>query len=203
MVTLYGDSRSGNCYKVAWLLSLLGQDFQWVETDVLRRETRTAAFMALNPHGKVPLLRLSTGDVLAESNAMLLFLSEGSRYLPKDRYQRALVYQWLFFEQYSHEPYVAVARFIVALSGRAEEESERLKGLYQRGHESLAIMDQHLSGRDFMVAEAFGVADIGLFAYTHVAHEGGFDLTPYPAISRWLERVEAEPGFLSMRQACQ
>ena len=200
---LYGDSRSGNCYKAALILSLTGRTFEWIETDVMRRATRTPEFLAMNPNGRVPLLQLPDGQYLAESNAMLLYLSEGSQYLPGDAYERALVYQWLFFEQYSHEPFIAVARFIVKLAGREIEEAARLKILREKGHEALSVMETALVSRPFLAGDQFSVADIALFAYTHTAEDGGIDLSPWPAVRRWLGRVEAIPNFLSMEEACK
>ena len=196
--TLYGDRRSGNCYKAALILSLTGREFQWVETDVMTGGTRTEEFLAMNPNGKVPLLQLPDGRCLAESNAMLLHLSEGTRFLPQDVFDRALVYQWLFFEQYSHEPYIAVARFIVLLAGREKEEAERLEQLRVQGDAALAIMDQALADKTFLAGDTFTVADIALFAYTHVAGDGGFDLGAYRNVQKWITRIEAYPGFISL-----
>jgi len=156
----------------------------------------------MNPNGKVPLLQLPEGRYLAESNAMLLHLSEGTRLLPQDDFERALVYQWLFFEQYSHEPYIAVARFIVKLAGRELEEGERLKVLRAKGNEALDVMDQWLKSHMFLAGEQFSIADIALYAYTHTAEDGGFDLSSWTAVRRWLRRVEAVPGFLTMEEAC-
>ena len=196
--TLYGDRRSGNCYKAALILSLTGREFQWVETDVMTGGTRTEEFLAMNPNGKVPLLQLPDGRCLAESNAMLLHLSEGTRFLPQDVFDRALVYQWLFFEQYSHEPYIAVARFIVLLAGRDKEEAERLEQLRVQGDAALAIMDQALADKTFLAGDTFTVADIALFAYTHVAGDGGFDLGAYRNVQKWITRIESYPGFISL-----
>jgi glutathione S-transferase len=201
--TLYGDRRSGNCYKAALILALTGRPFDWVETDVMQRATRTPEFLAMNPNGKVPVLRLPDGRYLSESNAMLLHLAEGTRYLPPDAYRRALAYQWLFFEQYSHEPYIAVARFIVAVAGREQEERERLATLRVKGYEALAVMERALARSPFLTGDEFGVADIALYAYTHVAEEGGFDLDAYPQVRAWLPRVSRVPGFLGMSQACR
>jgi glutathione S-transferase len=200
---LYGDRRSGNCYKAALILALTGRPFDWVETDVMQRATRTVAFLAMNPNGKVPVLRLPDGRYLSESNAMLLHLAEDTRYLSQDAYCRALAYQWLFFEQYSHEPYIAVARFIVAFAGREQEERERLATLRGKGNAALAVMEQALALTPFLTGGEFSVADIALYAYTHVAAEGGFDLEAYPQVLAWLARVTGVPGFLGMSQACR
>ena len=200
---LYGDSRSGNCYKAAWILRLSGTPFEWVETDVLRKDTRTPDFLALNPNGKVPLLVWPDGRVLSESNAMLLHLSRQTPYFPDDPWQQALVWQWLFFEQYSHEPYIAVMRFIVSVARRQDQEAARIPGLLERGYHALAVMERRLSRAGFFAGERFTVADMALFAYTHTAEEGGFELQEYPQVRSWLERVTAEPAFLPMPEACR
>lgn len=199
---LYGDSRSGNCYKAAQMLRLAGKEFEWVETDILARATRTEAFLAMNPNGRVPVLVLPDGRVLSESNAMLLYLAEGTPWLPDDAWARALVYQWLFFEQYSHEPYVAVVRFIVSYARTADEQPERVAELRDKGYAALGVMEKRLEQQPFLAGNDFTVADIALYAYTHAADEGGFDLEPYGAVRRWLERVREQPGMLPMQQAC-
>jgi glutathione S-transferase len=199
---LYGDHRSGNCYKVALTLLLTGRTFEWVETDVMKRATRTPEFLKINPNGKVPALQLPDGRCLSESNAMLLYLAQGSSYLPTDAWERALVYQWLFFEQYSHEPYIAVARFLVKLAGREAEEADRLKGLREGGADALGVMEKTLSSSDFLAGNLFSIADIALYAYTHTAEDGGVDLSPWSAVRQWLQRVESVPGFVPMAQAC-
>jgi glutathione S-transferase len=201
-VQLFGDSRSGNCYKVALLLHLTQTPFDWVETDVMQGRTRTTDFLALNPNGRVPLLLWPDGRTLAESNAMLLHLSRGSSYFPEDPWKQAQVWQWLFFEQYSHEPYIAVVRFVVCFARREVEEAERVAGLREKGYQALAVMEKTLQDSPFFVGEQFSVADIALYAYTHVAEEGGFDLKPYPQVRNWLARVQAQPGFLPMGKAC-
>lgn len=199
---LYGDHRSGNCYKAAWILALTGTSFEWVETDIMKQTTRTPEFLAMNPNGRVPLLQLPDGHFLAESNAMLLHLAEGSPYLPTDAWQRALVYQWLFFEQYSHEPYIAVARFLVKFAGREAEDAGLLKTLRKKGAFALGVMEKALSSSLFLVGDRFTIADIALYAYTHTAEDGGVELSPWSAVRQWLQRVEAVPGFLPMAQAC-
>lgn len=198
---LYGDRRSGNCYKPALLLTMINQPFDWVDIDVMAGETRSDEFLAMNPNGKVPLLRLVSSRYLAESNAMLLHLAEGSDYLPADAWQRAQVYQWLFFEQYSHEPCIAVARFIILYAGREKEEAERLTVLRQKGYVALKVMEQQLAQTPFIAGDRFTIADIALFAYTHVATDGGFDLEPFINVSGWLTRVESQPGFVAMEEA--
>jgi glutathione S-transferase len=200
---LFGDSRSGNCYKAALILALTGRAYEWRETDVMKGETRSPEFLARNPNGRVPVLQLPDGRFLAESNAMLLHLAEGSDYLPRDPYRRALVYQWLFFEQYSHEPYIAVARFIVQFARREAEEQQRLAGLRARGRDALAVMEGALTRHACLAGGQFTVADIALYAYTHVAEDGGFDLTEFPRIRDWLQKVGSVPGWRSMAQACR
>ena len=199
---LYGDHRSGNCYKVALLLSLTSRPFEWVETDVMKQSTRTTDFLEMNPNGRVPLLQLPDGRYLAESNAMLLHLAEGGPFLPTDAWERALVYQWLFFEQYSHEPNFSVARFLVKFLGREVEEAQRLKVLRKLGSQALGVMEKTLSSSSFFSGGRFSIADIALYAYTHTAEEGGIDLSPFSAVRQWLQRVESVSGFVSMTQAC-
>lgn len=198
MLTVYGDMQSGNCYKIKLLLNLLQQEHRWVFVDIMQGATRTPEFLAKNPNGKIPILGLSSGEVLAESNAILHYLAEGSAYSPSAPLDRARVLQWQFFEQYSHEPYIAVARFIAKYLGlpashRAEYESKQAGG-----HRALAVMEQQLAQTPFLVGEQYSIADISLYAYTHVAHEGGFDLRAYPQVRAWLARVASQPGHISM-----
>jgi len=189
---------SGNCYKARLLLTQLEIDWQRVPTDILQGESRTQAFLDLNPNGRVPLLILPDGRPLAESNAMLCHLAEGTRFWPADPYERALTWQWLFFEQYSHEPFIATNRFWISLLGDAAGHAEQIARNHPRGEAALGVMEQHLSGRSFFVADRYGIADIALYAYTHVADEGGYDLAPYPAIRGWLERVAAQPRHITI-----
>jgi glutathione S-transferase len=196
MLTIHGMAASGNCYKLQLLLAHLGREYRWVEVDSTRGQTRTPEFLALNPNGKVPLLVLDDGRTLAESNAILCFLAEGSPLLPADAWQRAQALQWLFFEQYSHEPYVAVARFIARWLPADHPRQAELPRLRERGHQALAVMQTHLQGRDFFVDAGYTVADIALYAYTHEADVGGIALDGYPHVRAWLARVEAQPGFV-------
>lgn len=193
MLTLYDFLDSGNGYKVRLLLAQLGTPYRRQAIDILRGGARTPEFLALNPNGRIPALRLEDGTCLAESNAILWYLAEGSDYLPADRLGRAQVLQWMFFEQYSHEPYVATPRFIVKHlppdSPRRAELPERL----ERGRAALAVMETHLTGRSFFVAERYSIADIALYAYTHVAHEAQLDLSPFAQVRAWIERVAAQP----------
>ena len=199
MITVHGFSSSGNCHKVRLLLEQLGRDYRWIEVDSSKGETRTTGFLAKNANGRVPIIELDDGRILAESNAILCWLAEGTPYLPGDAWQRAQALAWMFFEQYSHEPYIAVARFI---RGWTPPDSPRraaeLPRCLERGHAALAVMERHLAGQAWFTGHDYGVADIALFAYTDVASEGGFDLGSYPAIRDWLARVRATPGFVAM-----
>lgn len=200
MNTVYGFSPSGNCYKVRLLLEQLGQPYQWIETDSANGATRAAAYLAKNPNGKVPMLETGDGRVLVESNAILYWLAQGSSYWPDDAWQQSQALGWMFFEQYSHEPYIAVARFI---SGWTPADSPRradLPMLRERGHASLAVMERYLADHPWFTGAAYGIADISLYAYTHVAPHGGIALDSYPAIHDWMARVEVTPGFVPMPQ---
>ena len=198
--TLYSMQNSGNCYKPRLLLHQLGLPFRLVDTDPGRGETRKDEFRALNPNARVPLLVLPDGRALPESNAMLLYLAEGTPCLPADRYDRGTCYQWLFFEQYDHEPTIAVARSWLSVYpdriGKATP--EQIAGWHQKGYKALGVMEQRLKAHDWLAGNAYSVADIALYAYTHVADEGGFDLTDYPGIRGWLARVASTPGFVPM-----
>ena len=198
MITVYGMSMSGNCYKLRLLLEQLGRDYRWIEVDSARGETRTPAFLARNPNGRVPLIELEDGRVLVESNAILCWLAEGTGFVPADAWQRAQALSWMFFEQYSHEPYIAVARFIRGWTPADSPRRAELPRLRERGHQALAVMERHLQSADWFAGAAYGIADIALFAYTHCAGDGGFDLSAYPRIGAWLERVRATPGFVPM-----
>lgn len=197
MLTVYGMKASGNCYKVQLLLEQLGTPYRWIEVDSAAGETRTPQYLAMNPNGKVPLLEVEPGRWLAESNAILCHLAEGSRYWPDDAWTRAQALQWLFFEQYSHEPYIAVARFICRWLGPDHPRRAELPRLHERGAQALAVMEQHLAQQPFFAGDDYSVADIALFAYTHAAADGGFDLGVYPQVERWLHRVRAQPGFVA------
>lgn len=192
---LYNSQVSGNCYKVRLMLAHLGLAFERRELDVVDRSNRPEVLGALNPALRVPTLVLDDGHPLAESNAILCYLAEGTPYLPDDRFERAKVLQWLFFEQYSHEPNIAVVRFWVAVSPTAPPAAE-LDARTRAGYAALDAMERHLQDNSFLVADRYTVADIALYAYTHVAHEGNFDLSDYPAIGAWLTRVSAQPGHV-------
>lgn len=198
---LFGDSISGNCYKLQLVCAELDIDYDWHELDILAGDTRTASFLQMNPNGKVPIMRLADGRCLPESNAILSYLADGSELAGADRYARAEILHWLFFEQYSHEPYIATSRFIVKYLGRPADREDDLAAKQQPGYRALDIMEQVLTTRDYIANRAFSIADIALYAYTHVAHEGGFKLDQYAAVQAWLRRVEARPRFVPMRQA--
>ena len=195
MLRLYDYLPSGNGYKVRLLLHQLGIPFERVELDILRGETRTPEFLAKNPNGRIPTLELEDGSHLAESNAILCYLADGTPFLPADRLERARVLQWMCFEQYSHEPNIATVRFWYH-SELTDERRALLPAKRELGEAALRVMDGHLRTRRFFVGEAYTVADIALYAYTHVADEGGFDLAPHRAIRDWLERVRAQPGHV-------
>jgi glutathione S-transferase len=192
MLTLYDYLDSGNGYKARLLLAQLQTPYRWIELDIMQGATRTPRFLSKNPNGRIPALELDDGTCLAESDAILWFLAEGTGFIPGERLGRAQVLQWMFFEQYSHEPYVATPRFIVK---HLPPESARRAELPQRlaqGRAALAVMNAHLNGRSFFVGDRYSIADIALYAYTHVGDEGGLDLAPYPHVGAWLQRVAAQ-----------
>ena len=193
---LYDSRISGNCYKVRQLFAHLGLEYERREMSVIDRSNRPEVLGELNPALRVPTLVMDDGRTLGESNAITFYFAEGTPYLPEDRYERAQVLQWQFFEQYSHEPYIAVARFWVHAGITPTESDAEAKR--RGGTAALRAMEGHLAGREFLVAERYTIADIALYAYTHVAPEGGFDLEPYPAIREWLGRVEAQPGHIAI-----
>ena len=195
---LYNSQVSGNCYKVRLLAAQVGVELELHELDVVDRSNRPEVLGGLNPALRVPTLVLDDGRPLAESNAIIAYLADGTSYLPSDRYERAQVLQWLMFEQYSHEPYIAVARFW-ALFDVTPSDEQRAEKLHW-GNRALAALDGHLRERRFLVADRYTIADIALYAYTHVANEGGFDVDAYPAIGPWLERVAAQPGHIAITE---
>ncbi|PRD45399.1 glutathione S-transferase [Phyllobacterium phragmitis] len=199
MPILYSQPDSGNCYKPRLLMAKLGMSFRHVTVSALDGSTRTPDYLAKNPNGKVPLLELDDGRFLAESNAILLHLAEGTRFLPSDAYARALAYQWLFFEQYSHEPYIAVRRALMVYPERAKEATpERLAATLEGGDKALGVMEAQLQKTPYLAGEEISIADIALYAYTHEAERGGFDLRRCPAVSAWLGRVAADPGHVPL-----
>jgi len=198
LIRLYDFLRSGNGYKVRLLLRQLGIPYELVEMDITKGETRTAEFLAKNPNGRIPLIELDGGRLLAESGAILVYFADGTPFFPDDRWERAQVLQWMFFEQYSHEPYIAVARAWLHVFGMDEERKRQLPQKQKLGYDALAVMERHLGERTFFVGERYSIADIALYAYTHVADEGGFDLTGFPAVGAWLRRVRAQPGHVAI-----
>ncbi len=195
---LYDSPVSGNCFKVRLLLAHLGLAYDRQTVDVADRSRRPELLGGLNPALRVPTLVLDDGRPLAESGAILWYFGEGTRFVPSDPYERAQVLQWMFFEQYDHEPAIAVVRFWLLYSGRPEEFADRVEERTAAGYRALAALERGLGGRKWLVGEAMTLADIALYAYTHVAGEGGFDLTRYPAIGAWLDRVSAEPGHVTI-----
>ena len=195
-ITVYGTSSSGNCHKVKMVLDITGQPYTWREIDVMTGQTRTPEFLRLNPNGKVPVVEVADGSTLAESNAILWYFGEGTALIPADRLQRARMLQWMFFEQYTHEPAVAVARFICAFLKRSDD--PRLPDLRARGDLALGVMEQHLATQPYFGGERLSLADLALFAYTHKAGDGGFELARFPAVVRWLERCREQRGVSEM-----
>jgi glutathione S-transferase len=193
---LYNSQLSGNCYKARLLLALLGIPFERVELDVIDRSNRRDVLGGKNPALRVPTLELDNGEHLAESNAILWYLADGTEYVPKDALERARVLQWMFFEQYEVEPNLAVARFWISVLGEREKYAAELEGKWRAGNKMLAALEEHLDGREWLVGDAYSIADISLYGYTHVADEGGFELAPYPNVQAWLDRVAARPGHV-------
>ena len=197
-IRIFGDSISGNCYKQKLACAELGIDYDWVETSVLDGSTHTPEFLAMNANGKVPVMQLPDGRCLSESNAILCWLADGSSLLGGDRYERANVLRWLFFEQYSHEPCIATSRFIVRYLGSPPERQADLDAKRPGGYRALGVMEEQLEDDDWIANSRFSVADIALYAYTHVAGEGGFDLGDYPSVRQWIARIEAREDFVPM-----
>ncbi len=198
---LYDNMDSGNAYKVRLVLAHLNLPFERVELDTDAGETRTRKFLAKNPNGKIPALELASGEVLCESDAILFFLATGTPLLPEDKLERARVLQWMFFEQYSHEPNIAVSRHVLKHLEPTEERRALVESKREPGYRALGVMEGHLAARSFFAAERFTIADIALYAYTHVADEGEFDLADFPAIRAWLARVNGQPGHIPITQA--
>lgn len=196
MLRLYDYLDSGNGYKVRLLLTQLAVPFTLIEVDILKGESRTPEFLRKNPNGRIPVLELENGQVLAESNAILFYLADGTPLLPDGRWERAQVMQWMCFEQYSHEPNIATARFWLRHGSLNDERRAALAQKRTLGNAALAVMEQHLASHTFFVDERYAIADIALYAYTHVADEGGFALTPFPHIRAWLARVQGQPRHI-------
>jgi glutathione S-transferase len=196
VLTLYDYLDSGNGYKIRLLLALLNRPYRWVELDIMTGATRVPEFLAKNPNGRIPTLQLEDGTYLAESNAILWYLAEGTRFVPPEPVGRAQVLQWMFFEQYSHEPYVATPRFIKRHLPKDSPRRAELSMRLEQGRAALAVIEAHLATRRYLVAERYTIADMALYAYTHVADEAGLELGPYPHLRAWLARVAAEPGHV-------
>ena len=198
MYKVYGDILSGNCYKIKLLMGFLDIDHEWNHVDILAGETRTDAFRAMNPNMKIPVLDLGDGRYLWESNAILNFLADGTDFLPVNAYDRARVLQWQFFEQYSHEPFIATARFIKKYLGLPKEREAEYYGKHEGGYKALSIMERQLKQTRYLIGDTVTIADISLYAYTHVAHEGGFNLGEYGNIKRWFGAIESQPDYIVM-----
>ncbi len=201
MIRLYDYLPSGNGYKVRLLLTQLRIPFERIELDITEGRTRTPEFLRKFPNGRIPAIELDDGRTLFESDAIMTYLAEGTRFLPADRFERAQVLQWMFFEQYSHEPYIAVARFFAMHPDFPDERRAGLPRIMKLGYDALGVMESHLASREWFVGNNYSIADIALYAYTHVADEGGFDLANYPAIRGWLDRVRAQPLHIPITQA--
>jgi glutathione S-transferase len=197
-VKIYADIQSGNCYKIKLLTSLLSIDHEWIHMDILANETLTEDFLKKNQNGKIPLLELDDGRFLSESNAIINYLASNTELLPNDRFINAKIQQWQFFEQYSHEPFIAVARYIAKYLGLPDDRKADYESKQKGGHKALQVMEAQLQKTPYLVGNELTTADISLYGYTHVAHEGGFNLLEYPAIQKWLNRIQAHPKYISM-----
>lgn len=198
MYKVYGDYRSGNCYKVKLMLHLLDRPYEWIPVNLLHGATRSEEFLKKNPNGKIPVLELEDGTCLWESNAILNFLADGSEFLPSEPRLRTQVLQWQFFEQYSHEPYVGLARYIKLFLGLPEDRMAEYKARQLDGYHALNVMEQQLNNTPYLVGDHYSIADVALYPFTHVAQEGGFELGDYPAIRAWLQRVASHPRHVGM-----
>lgn len=195
---VYGDIQSGNCYKIKLLMSLLNIQHEWIAVDILAGDTHCQKYLNKNPNGKIPLLELDDGRCISESNAILCYLAESSILNPDCSFDRAKILQWLFFEQYSHEPYIAVARYIAKYLDLPEDRKAEYNAKQAGGHKALKVMEQQLQQSVYLVGDTLSIADISLYAYTHVAHEGGFDLSDYSAIQQWIKRINTQTNYIDM-----
>ncbi|TGL63964.1 glutathione S-transferase family protein [Leptospira ognonensis] len=195
---VYGDKLSGNCYKILLISSFLDKKIEWIDVDVLKGESRTSEFLKKNPNGKIPVLELDDGRTLSESNAIINYLSEDSDLMPTDKFEKYKTQQWQFFEQYSHEPFIAVARYINKYLGIPSDRKTEYESKQAGGHKALKVMEEQLARTPFLIGTSITVADISLYAYTHVAPEGGFDLESYPFVLRWIKLIEKTPGYIKM-----
>ena len=200
MYKLYEFSTSGNCYKIRLAMAYLGLAYDRVAIDITKGESRTEDFLKINSNGRVPVLETDDGHYLPESNAALWYLAFETDLLPTARLEQAQVLQWMFFEQYSHEPFIATSRYWIAILNAADEYKSQLEEKRPKGYAALDVMERHLEEHDFFVGGAYSIADIALYAYTHVAHEGGFDLANHPNINAWFKRIEATPNYLAIHQ---
>ncbi len=198
MIHIYGMAQSGNCYKLKLMCELLGTPYQWTEVDIIHGESQTDSFLQKNPNGKVPVMELEDGRLLPESNAGLFYLAFDSEWLPAERYLQSQVLQWMFFEQYTHEPAIAVARFIKKFLPQDHPRNSELPVLHDKGYKALSVMEKHLQQNKFFVDNTPTIADIALFAYTHAAEDGGYDLERFPAVNLWLDRIKNLNGFIPM-----
>ena len=195
---IYGDIQSGNCYKIKLLTSILEIDHEWIEVDILANETQTEEFIKKNPNGKIPLLELDDGRCISESNAILNYLAEGSDLVSEDVYEKAKMLQWQFFEQYNHDPYIAVARFISKYLGLPKDRKEEYQSKQSGGHKALKVMEGQLLNTDYLVSNKMSISDISLYGYTHIADEGGFNMSEYPAIQKWINRIQSHQNYIGM-----
>ena len=198
MYRLYEFASSGNCYKLRLAMAQLGVPVERVEKDITRGETRSDDFLAINPNGRIPVLVTPEGRALPESNAALWYLARDSQLMPVDAFEQAQVLQWMFFEQYNHEPNIATSRYWLHVLGEPEKYADALQEKQQKGHEALAVMERHLQAEPFFVGRRYSIADIALYAYTHVADEGGFSLQAYPGVRAWLDAVRGQPGHVPL-----
>ncbi|NKB33500.1 MAG: glutathione S-transferase family protein [Pseudomonadales bacterium] len=198
MYKVYGDIQSGNCYKIKLLMSFLDIEHEWIHVNILAGETHTTDFEKMNPNTRIPVLDLGDGEFLSESNAILNFLADGTYFLPSERLARARVLQWQFFEQYSHEPFIATARYINKYLGLPAEREAEYHGKQEGGHKALGIMDGQLAQTQWLAGAQLTIADISLYAYTQVADEGGFDLSGYSSVLRWLSDIQQQPDYIGM-----
>lgn len=199
MLIVHDNTESGNAYKVRLILSLLDMDFKTIQYDVVKGETRTEDYLSnINKNGRIPVLQFEDGRCLAESNAILFYMAQDTKYFPTDKWEQAKVMEWLFFEQYSHEPFVAVAKFILTMLPEDTPRRDEIPTLHEKGYTALQIMEDHLSENDYLVGDSITIADIALYAYTHKAHMGDFDMSRFPAINQWCGRIETEPNYIKM-----
>jgi glutathione S-transferase len=199
MLTLHDNIESGNAYKARLLLSLLGKDFKTIQYDVVAGDTRTDGYLNnINKNGRIPVLQFEDGKCLAESNAILYYVAQGTKYFPPDSWQQAKVMEWMCFEQYSHEPFVAVAKFILSMLPKDTPRRSEIPSLHEKGYPALQIMDDHLTETHWLVGDSMSIADIALYAYTHKAHMGDFDMSRFPSIIQWCSRIEQVPNYIKM-----